>query len=62
MIVKTETFEMAHEILEMEDVATVIDTAVFTVNDFDVAYWVTGEKLMHNMSLYTAIGTELAYI
>ena len=62
MIVRTETFEMAHEILEMEDVATIIDTAVFTVNDFDVAYWVTGEKLMHNMSLYTAIGTELAYI
>ena len=62
MIVKTETFEMAHEILETEDVRMMLDTAVFTVNDFDVEIRVTGEKLMSNMSLYTAIGTELAYI
>ncbi len=62
MIVKTETFEMAHEILEMDDVRTILDTAMFTVHDVDVEFWVTGEKLMSNMAMYTAIGTELTYI
>lgn len=62
MIIKTETFEMAHDVLEMAEVRMMLDTAVFTVNDFDVEIRITGEKLMSNMSEYTAIGTELAYI
>ena len=61
-IVKTETVEIAHEILDMDDVRKVLDTAVFTVSDFDVEIMVTGESLMRNMSLYTAIGSELGYI
>jgi hypothetical protein len=61
-IVKTETFEKAHEILDMDDVRRVLDTAVFTVDDFDVELMVAGEKLMNNMSVYTSIGTELGYI
>jgi len=62
MIIKTETFEIAHEILEMDEVRRTIDKAIFTVDDFDVELMVTGEKLMENMSLYTAVGTELGYI
>ena len=61
-IVKTETVEIAHEILDMEDVRKILDTAIFTVSDFDVEIMVTGESLMHNMSLYTATGSELGYI
>ncbi len=61
-IVRTETFETAHEILEMDDVRKILDTAIFTVDDFDVELMVAGEKLMNNMSVYTAVGTELGYI
>lgn len=61
-IVKTESFEKAHEILEIEEVRRVLDTAIFTVGDFDIEFMVAGEKLMNNMSVYTAIGTELGYI
>jgi hypothetical protein len=62
MVVKTESFEDAHEILEMEDVRKIVETAIFTVDDFDVELMVTGQRLMDNMSEYTAIGTELGYI
>jgi hypothetical protein len=62
LIVKTETIEIAHEILDMDDVRKVLDIAVFTVTDFDAELMVTGGRLMENMSLYTAIGTELGYI
>ncbi|MDJ0923447.1 MAG: hypothetical protein QNJ77_02705 [Acidimicrobiia bacterium] len=61
-IVKTETLEIAHEILDMDDIRKMLDTAMFTVEDFKVEIMVTGEQLMNNMSLYTAIGTELGYI
>ena len=61
-IIKTETVEIANEILDMDDVRKMLDTAVFTVNDFDVEIMVTGGQLMSNMSLYTGIGTELGYI
>ena len=62
LIVKTETIEIANEILDMDDVRKVLDIAVFTVSGFDLEVMVTGGKLMENMSLYTAIGTELGYI
>ena len=62
LIIKFETVETAIETLEMDDVRHMMDEAVFTVEDFDVEIMVTGEQLMSNMSLYTAIGTELGYI
>ena len=61
-IVKTESIEIAHEILARDDVREMLDTAIFTVNDVNVELMVTGEQLMNNMALYTAIGTQLAYI
>ncbi|MDJ0498284.1 MAG: hypothetical protein QNJ89_10660 [Acidimicrobiia bacterium] len=61
-IIKTENLEAAHHILEMDDIRKMFDVAMFTVEDFDVEMFVTGEHLMENMSLYTAIGTELGYI
>lgn len=61
-IVKTENLEAAHEILDMDDIRRMLDVAMFTVEDFNVEIVVTGERLMQNMSLYTAIGTELGYI
>jgi len=61
-IVKTENLEAAHEILDMDDVRRMLDVAMFTVEDFNVEIVVTGERLMQNMSMYTAIGTELGYI
>ncbi len=61
-IIKTENLEAAHEILDMDDIRRMLDTAMFTVEDFNVETVVTGERLMRNMSLYTAIGTELGYI
>ena len=61
-MIKCETAETAVELLELDDVRRMIDEAVFTVEDFDVEIMVTGEQLMSNMSLYTAIGTELGYI
>ena len=61
-IVKTEDFEAAHEILEMDDIRKMFDIAIFTVEDFNVEIVFTGERLMENMSLFTAIGTELGYI
>jgi len=61
-LVKTETIESAHEILDMDEVRKMLDVAMFTVDDFNVEVMVTGANLMNNMSLYTAIGTELGYI
>jgi hypothetical protein len=61
-VVKTESIEMAYEILDLDDVSKVIDVAVFTVSDFAIEVMITGGKLMGNMSQYTAIGTELGYI
>ena len=61
-LVKTETIESAHEILAMDEVRRVLDIAMFTVDGFNVEVMVTGTNLMSNMSLYTAIGTELGYI
>ena len=61
-IIKTETVEIANKILDMDDVRKMLDTAVFTVTEFDVEIMVTGDKLMENMSLYTTIGAELGYI
>lgn len=61
-LVKTETIESAHEILGMDEVRKILDVAMFTVDDFNVEVMITGGNLMSNMSLYTAIGTELGYI
>lgn len=61
-IVKTEHLEAAHEILNMDDVRKMLEVALFAVEDFNVEIVVTGDKLMENMSLYTAVGTELGYI
>jgi hypothetical protein len=61
-MIKCETVEAAVAILELDDVRHMFDEAVFTVEDFDVEIMVTGEQLMSNMSLYTAIGKELGYI
>ena len=61
-IIRTETIEIANEILEMDDVRRMLNTAVLTVSDFDVEIMITGGKLMRNMSEYTGIGTELGYI
>jgi hypothetical protein len=61
-IIKCENLEAAHHILEMEDIRRMFDVAMFAVEDFDVELVVTGDRLMENMSLYTAIGTELGYI
>lgn len=62
MLVKTESVALAHELLELEDVAHLTDSAMFTVSDFELEVVVTGEKLMADMALYAAIGTELTYI
>ncbi|MEN8040395.1 MAG: hypothetical protein ABFR95_02730 [Actinomycetota bacterium] len=62
MIVKTETFEMAHEILDLAEVHKLLDTALLTVLNADVEIMITGEKLMSNMTTFTAVGTELTYI
>ena len=61
-IIKTESLEAAHHILEMEDVRRLMEVAMFAVEDFNVELVVTGERLMENMTLYTGIGTELGYI
>ena len=61
-IIKTESVEKAHEILAMDDIRRLLEVATFTVEDFNVEVFVTGERLMENMSLYTSIGTELGYI
>ena len=61
-IIRCEDIEAAVELLELDEVRHLFDEAVFTVEDFDVEIMVTGEQLMSNMSLYTAIGTELGYI
>ncbi len=62
MIVKTETVEKAHEVLESEEVRDVIDRAVFTVSDYEVELMITGEQLMNNVAKYVAIGAQLGYI
>ena len=62
MIVKTETITAAYEILELDDVRRIVDTAAFSVGDFGIEVVVTGERLMANMALYTTIGVELGYI
>lgn len=62
MILKTEGISEAYEILEVEDVREIVNTAMFTVADFDLEVVVTGGKLMKNMTLYTGVGTELGYI
>ncbi len=62
MIVKTETIPAAYEILELDDVRRIVDTAVFSVSDFGIEVMVTGGRLMDNMALYTTIGVELGYI
>ena len=61
-IIKSETVESAVALLALDDVRRVHNEAVFSVEDFDVEIMTTGELLMNNMSLYTAIGTELGYI
>lgn len=61
-IVKTETVEKAFELLDRDEVRKILDTAMFTVEGFDLEILVTGERLMDTMSFYTAVGTELAYI
>ena len=61
-IIKCENVGMAFEILGLDDVRHMLDEAVFTVEDFDVEIMVTGGQLMSDMSLYTAVGTELGYI
>jgi hypothetical protein len=61
-IIKTESVEIASEILNMDDVREMVNTAVFTVSGFDVEIMATGGRLMDNMSEYTTIGTELGYI
>ena len=61
-IIKCENVGKAFEILGLDDVRHMLDEAVFTVEDFDVEIMVTGGQLMSDMSLYTAVGTELGYI
>ena len=61
-MIRCEDVETAVELLELDEMRHMLDEAVFTVEDFDVEIMVTGEQLMRNMSLYTAIGTELGYI
>ena len=57
-IVKTETVEIAHEILDMDDVRKVLDTAVFTVSDFDVEIMVTGEQLMRKVRVFPSLSSR----
>ena len=62
MIVKTESITAAYEILALDDVRRIVNTAVFSVGDFGIEVMATGERLMANMALYTTIGVELGYI
>ncbi len=62
MVVRTESVIAAHEILDVEDVRHLIESALFTVSDFEIEIMTTGERLMADMALYAAIGTELTYI
>ena len=61
-IIRTHDLEAASHLLEMDDVRKLFEVAMFAVEDFDVELFVTGERLMEDMSLYSAIGTELGYI
>ena len=62
MFIKTESYEDAHHILELDHVREIVDTALFCVSDMDIEIMVTGDLLMENMSFYTKVGTDLAYI
>ena len=62
MIVRTESTMKAHEMLEMIEVRTAIDTALYVVDDYGFEIVVSGERAMANMADYTTIGTELGFI
>jgi hypothetical protein len=62
MMVKTESLEKALEILEMEDVRKLLETALYAVDGFELELMVTGEKVMHNVALYGEVGAELGYV
>lgn len=61
-MIKCENVGTAFELLALDDVRRMLDEAVFAVEDFDVEIMVTGGQLMSDMSLSTAIGTEVGYI
>ena len=62
MLVRIESTIKAHEILEMNEVRTAIDTALFVVDDYGFDVMVTGERAMTNMAEYTTVGTALGLI
>ena len=62
MFVRTESIEVADDILQRDDVRRIVDIGLFTVQDFHVERMMTGELLMDNMSFYGTVGNELAYI
>jgi len=62
MLVKTDTIEKAVEILEMEDVRRIIETAFLTVDEFDTKLMLTGEKVLENMAFFGEISAELGYV
>ena len=61
-LIRTADVEAAMEILDLDDIRHMLEVAMFAVEDFKVEILVTGEQVMENMSLYTAVGTELGYI
>ena len=61
-IIKTESMEAILHILEMDEIRRMFDVAMFTVEDFNIEMFLTGEHLMEAMSLYTEIGTDLGYM
>jgi hypothetical protein len=62
IFVKTDTIEKAVEILEMEDVRRIIETALLTVDEFDTHLMLTGEKVLQNMTFFGEISAELGYV
>jgi hypothetical protein len=62
MIIKGETPEILHEILDMEEARKLISTATFTSGGFSFEMYATGEVMMDRMSMYAGVGTELGYL
>lgn len=62
MLLRGETPQILHEILEMEEVRHAINTAIYTSLDFHHEIMVTGDFLMERMAEYTAVGSELGYV
>ena len=62
MLIRGETPQILHEILEMEEVRNGINTALYTTNDFHHEILITGDVLMERMAEYTTVGSDLGYI